>query len=37
MLMDKDILDERDKRLRAQNVDMKLPVTKEEKELINDM
>ena len=31
MLMDKDILDERDKRLRAKNEDMKLPLTKEEK------
>lgn len=37
MLMDKDILDERDKRLRAKNEDMKLPLTKEEKKLINDM
>ena len=37
MLMDKDILDEKDKRLRAKNEDMKLPLTNEEKKLIKDM
>ncbi len=37
MLKTKDILDEKDKRLRAKNEDMKLPLTKEEKKLIKDM
>lgn len=37
MLMDRDILDEKDKRLRAKNTDMEFPLTKEEKKLINDM
>lgn len=35
--MDKDILDERDKRLRAKNVDMKFPLSDSEKKLIQDM
>jgi len=37
MLMDKDILDEKDKRLRAKNVDMTFPLSDSEKKLIDDM
>lgn len=37
MLKTKDILDEKDKRLRNKNIDVTFPLTKEEKKLINDM
>ncbi len=37
MLMDKDILDEKDKRIRAKNVDVEFPMSKEEKKLVADM
>jgi len=37
MLMDKDILDEKDKRLRAKNTDMQFPLSDNEKKLIQDM
>ena len=37
MLLDKDILDEKDKKLRAKNIDMEFPISNKEKKLINDM
>jgi peptide deformylase len=37
MLLTKDILDEKDKRLRKKNVDMQFPISDEEKKLIEDM
>ena len=37
MLMDKDILDEKDKRLRKKNIDVKFPLTNDEKKMIKDM
>jgi peptide deformylase len=37
MLLTKDILDEKDKHLRAKNVDMKFPISDKEKKLIKDM
>jgi len=37
MLKTKDILDEKDKRLRTKNIDVTFPLSKEEKKLINDM
>jgi len=37
MLLDKDILDEKSKKLRAKNIDMEFPLSNNEKKLINDM
>ena len=37
MIKTSDILDEKDKRVRAKNVDTTFPLTKEKKKLINDM
>lgn len=37
MLKTKDILDEKDKRLRAKNTDMDFPLTDDEKKIINEM
>ena len=37
MLKTSDILDEKDKRIRAKNVDVTFPMSKEEKKLIYDM
>ena len=37
MLKTKDILDEKDKRIRAKNTDCVIPLSKERKKLINDM
>ena len=37
MLRDKDILDEKDKRLRAKNVDVEFPLSDKERQLIHDM
>ena len=37
MLKTKDILDEKDKRLRAKNKDVVFPLSEERKKLINDM
>lgn len=37
MLLTSDILDEKDKRLRAKNTDMEFPITEKEKKLIHDM
>ena len=37
MLKTKDILDEKDPKLRAKNIDVTFPLSKEEKKLINDM
>lgn len=37
MLKTSDILDEKDKRLRKKNVDVSFPLSKEKKEIINDM
>ena len=37
MLRTKDILDEKDIRVRAKNIDCTFPLSKEEKQLIHDM
>lgn len=37
MLKSSDILDEKDKRVRAKNVDVTFPLSKEKKQIINDM
>ena len=37
MLKTSDILDEKDKRIRAKNTDVEFPLKKEEKKLIHDM
>ena len=37
MLLTKDILDEKDKHLRAKNVEMEFPISKNERKLIDDM
>src|SRR5574344_1344396 len=37
MLKSKDILDEKDKRLRAKNTDVEFPISKENKKLLYDM